>query len=118
MERLLLANPKSPAERSLQSRCRAVRKLCGMTNRSKRPLEGADKERGFGLAPSGQYVACQGRCGMPALWLQAGGVCRGQKLDLSAMRPLLFSVCAETRPETACKRRSAHAGEFVHLSPV
>ncbi len=40
-----LANPKSQAERSLQSRRRAVRKLCGMTNRSRRPLEGANKER-------------------------------------------------------------------------
>src|SRR5438094_88000 len=33
---------------------------------------------------------------MSTLWLQADGVCSGEKLDLSPMRALLLSVCDNT----------------------
>jgi hypothetical protein len=51
---------------------------------------------------------------MPALRLQADGICRGEKLDLSPVRPLVFAIRAEAWPETAHKRRSAPAGELLH----
>ena len=50
---------------------------------------------------------------MPALWLQADGICRCQKLNLPPVRPLVFSIRAETWPEAADKRRTAPAGELL-----
>jgi len=50
---------------------------------------------------------------MPALWLQADGVCGGQELNLPAVRALLFSVRSQTWAEAADKRRSAPAREFL-----
>ncbi|PYI71699.1 MAG: hypothetical protein DMF02_05780 [Verrucomicrobia bacterium] len=48
---------------------------------------------------------------MPAVRLQADGICGRKKLDLSPVRPLVFAICAETGPEAAHERRGAGTRE-------
>jgi hypothetical protein len=48
---------------------------------------------------------------MPALWLQADGICGGQKLIVPPVRPLFFSVRSETWPEATDKRGTLLAGD-------
>jgi site-specific recombinase XerD len=55
---------------------------------------------------------------MPALWLQADGICGGQKLNVPPVRPLLFSVRSKTWPEATDKRRNSPAREFFHFWQV
>jgi hypothetical protein len=53
---------------------------------------------------------------MSALWLQADGIRGGEKFDLPAVRPFLFSFRAETRSEAEDYGGGTRARAFlVHL---